>query len=210
MAASSTVARGPTVTGQVKEVGKRSLTLAIRPARGEEAAAERTVDVAEDALIVVHDGKVRRLSARLGKFADIVPGTMAIAGLSVDHSQITVLHIHGPNVTGLLKAVDPAKSSITIAIPKGRGEEPEEKTFAVAKDARITIDNNASKLADLKVADNGPVVQLHLSLDQKTVQSIMTRTTGRPSSADTSGMLDGAMSTIAMSRTWRLTTHRVY
>ncbi len=58
--------------------------------------------------------------------------------------------------------------------PIERGENPEEKTLPVAKDARIVLDGNESKLADIKVFDNGPFAMLRLSLDQKSVQSIQT------------------------------------
>ncbi|MCX7421814.1 MAG: hypothetical protein NT013_20005 [Planctomycetia bacterium] len=36
------------------------------------------------------------------------------------------------------------------------------------------LDGNESKLADIKVSDNGPFAMLRLSLDQKSVQSIQT------------------------------------
>lgn len=176
----SVLAEGPSVFGQVKEIGKKSLTIVTRPARGGEGGEQRSLDIADDALIVLDDGRGRRLSLREGKLADVLPGSSAMARLSADQSQVTFLRIEGPGIGGLLKSVDPKNLSITIAIPKGRGEEPEEKTFTVAKDARIAIDNNnQALLADLKVTDNGPFVMLRLSLDQKTVQAIMARTTGR-------------------------------
>ena len=37
-------------------------------------------------------------------------------------------------------------------------------------------DGNDAKLADLKVTEEGPPVQLRMSLDQKTIQAIMTST----------------------------------
>ena len=67
-----------------------------------------------------------------------------------------------------------ADAEITVATRVGRGENPEEKTLPVAKDARIVLDGNESKLADIKVFDNGPFAMLRLSLDQKSVQAIQT------------------------------------
>jgi hypothetical protein len=67
---------------------------------------------------------------------------------------------------------DPDKGAISYLIPKGRGEEPEEKTLAVAKDARVTLDGAETKLGSLKGGENAPLVQLRLSLDQKTVQAV--------------------------------------
>jgi hypothetical protein len=74
---------------------------------------------------------------------------------------------------GLLKSVDADKHTVTFAVPKGRGEAPEEKTLAVAKDARIALDGAATTLGNLKAGDNGPFLQLRLGLDQKTVQSLI-------------------------------------
>lgn len=68
-----------------------------------------------------------------------------------------------------------ANESVTIATPVGHGENPEEKTLPVAKDARIALDNNESTLADIKIIDNDPFAMLRLSLDQKSVKSIQTR-----------------------------------
>ena len=70
--------------------------------------------------------------------------------------------------------MDSANGTVTVATRVGRGENPEEKTLPVAKDARIVLDGNESKLADIKVFDNGPFAMLRLSLDQKSVQSIQT------------------------------------
>ncbi len=70
--------------------------------------------------------------------------------------------------------MDSANGTITVGTRVGRGENPEEKTLPVAKDARIVLDNNESTLADIKAFDNGPFAMLRLSLNQKSVQSIQT------------------------------------
>lgn len=72
----------------------------------------------------------------------------------------------------MLKAVDAAKGTITVAT-RQRGAEPEEKTYPVAKGARVIVEGKPGKLDDLKPGENGPFVQLRLSLDQKSVQSIV-------------------------------------
>lgn len=74
----------------------------------------------------------------------------------------------------MFKPVNSANESVTIATPAGHGENPEEKTLPVAKDARIVVDGNESNLAAMKVINNGPFAMLRLSLDQKSVQSIQT------------------------------------
>ena len=38
--------------------------------------------------------------------------------------------------------------------------------------SRITLDGNTAKLADLKPGENGPLIQLRMTLDQQTVQAV--------------------------------------
>jgi len=174
------LAEGPTHQGTVKQVdaAKKKLTLVVRPGRGDDAGEELSLQVPDDALILVDDGKGRRLSVKPGKLASIPVGAEATVRMTVDQQFVTSLRAQGPTLYGLLKGVD-ANGSITIAIPKGRGEEPEQKTLKVAPNAVVDIEGTRSKLADLKVGDDGPHVQLRLSLDQTTVQSITAPPAGR-------------------------------
>jgi hypothetical protein len=173
----SLLAEGPGYSGAIKALdpNKRTLTLVVRPPRGDDAGEEQSLAVAADAVVLLDDGKGRRLSIKEGKLADVPSGATATVKLSVDQSQVMMLRVEGPILTGQLKAVDADRHLIIIAIPRGRGEEPEEKTFTVARDARIAIDGSDVKLANLKVGDTPPLVQLRLSLDQKTVQSVTAR-----------------------------------
>ena len=61
-----------------------------------------------------------------------------------------------------------------IGIPKNR-EEMDEKTVTLAKDARVIVDGSPATLADLKVGENGPFIQVRLSLDQATAHAVITR-----------------------------------
>jgi len=173
----SLLAEGPSYSGTVKAIdaGKKTLTLVTRPARGDDAGEERSLTVATDAVVLLDDGKGRRLSLKEGKLADVPAGAGATVKLSVDQTQVMLLRAEGPTVIGQLKSVDADKGLISIAIFKNRGDEPEEKSFTVAKDVRVNIDGSDVKLANLKVGDTPPLVQLRLSLDQKTVQSITAR-----------------------------------
>jgi RNA polymerase sigma factor (sigma-70 family) len=179
----SVLAEAPTVSGTVKELdaAKKTLALVVRPPRGDDPGEVLSLHVPEDAVVLLDDGRGRRLSVKPGKLADVPAGSVATARLTMNRQVVTSLRAEGPTLFGLLKAVDPAKGTVTVALPKGRGEEPEEKTLTVAKNARIALDGTPSKLTDLKVADDGPSVQLRLSLDQTTVQCIttMTRRDGR-------------------------------
>ena len=174
------LAEGPTYQGAIKaiEPTKNSLTLTTRPARGDDAGAEHSLTIATDALVLVDDGRGRRLSVKQAKLTDVPVGATATVRLSADQSLVTLLRVEGPMLIGQLKGVDAAKGVITIAIPKGRGEEPEEKSLTIAKDAPVWIDGAASTLANLKAGDTPQFVQLRLSLDQKTVQAVQARQAG--------------------------------
>jgi hypothetical protein len=169
----SVIAEGPSLFGPIKAVdaGKKTVTLVVRPPRGDDAGEERTLPVAPDAPIVLDDGKGRRLSLREAKLDDVPVGGFAGVRLSLDQAAVVSLRAEGARVSGFLKGVDANKGVIVIAIPRGR-DEAEEKTFAVAKDARVTIDNQAMPLANLRPDGNGPLVQLRLTLDQQSVQFI--------------------------------------
>jgi hypothetical protein len=170
------LAEGPSLYGTIKALdpAKKTLTLVVRPPRGDDAGEEKTLTVSSDAVVLLDDGKGRRLSLKEGKLADVPTGAVAAVKLSVDQASVMFIRAEGPTLTGLLKAVDPDKGILVLTIPKGR-DDAEEKTLTVAKDARITIDGNEAKLTNLKVGDNGPLIQVRLSLDQKTVLLVLAR-----------------------------------
>lgn len=169
-------AEGPVLFGVVRslDLSRNLLTLSLGPSRDGVGGGERIFELASDAIVMLDDGKGCRLSIKEGKLADIPTGVAANVRLSADQRFATLLRAEGPSLSVLIKAVDSVNGTITVAIRVGRGENPEEKTLSVAKDARIVLDGNESKLTDLKVSDNGPFAILRLSLDQKSVQSIQT------------------------------------
>jgi RNA polymerase sigma factor (sigma-70 family) len=166
------LAEGPNFGGHVKAVdgAKNTLTLMTQSRGGE--PEEKTLDVASNALIVLDDGKGRRFSLKEGKLADVPVGSVAQVKMSADQKHITTLRVESPMVGGRLKAIDTKNGTITIEIFVRRGENPEEKTYSLAKDVHITIEGNAGKLTDLKTGEESGPTMLKLSLDQKTVQAI--------------------------------------
>jgi hypothetical protein len=175
----SILAEGATISGVVKDVNpaKKTITVTTRPARGDDGGEERVLTVAREALVLIDDGKGRRLSIKEAKLADVPVGAMIVAKLSTDQAFVMMMKAEGPTVTGILKSVDVDKGAITIAIPKSRTEF-DEMTYILIKGGRVNIDGNDAKLADLKVGDNGPFVQVRLGLDQKTAQSVISRQPG--------------------------------
>lgn len=172
----SVLAEGPNLYGVAKSIDAAKSTLTITsPQRGGEAE-EKIFEVAKNAMILLDDGKGRRLSLKEGKLADVPVGSAIMVKLSADQKSVSTLRAEGPSANGRLKSIDAGKGTITVEIFVARGENPEEKTYTFAKDVRVTIDGKEGKLADIKVED-GTFAQVRLSLDQKTVQAIMI---GRP------------------------------
>jgi RNA polymerase sigma factor (sigma-70 family) len=169
------VAEGSTASGTVKAVdaGKKQVTLTTRAGRGDAGSEEKVFDLSPEAAILIDDGKSRRFSVKEGKLEDVPVGALVALKLAPDQKTATTLLAEGPSVQGAVKAVDAGKRTITLVTARTRDGSPaEEKTYAVARDARILMDAKESKLADVKVDENGPPVSLKLSLDQKAVQSI--------------------------------------
>jgi hypothetical protein len=76
----SVMAEGGTVSGVLKSIDaeKRSVTLTVRPPRGDDAGEEKTVTLAKEALVLIDDGRGRRLSLKESKLADIPVGSTAM------------------------------------------------------------------------------------------------------------------------------------
>lgn len=173
------LAEGPNVSGVVKSTGAatKTMTVVVRQGGARDGSAgseERTLAIADNAVILLDDGKGKRLSVKAGTLADIPAGAAVMLKLSPEQSKVMQVRAEGPSIFGLLKAVDASKGTITVGFPaRNRTDPPEEKTFVVAKDARITSEGQPSQLANLNPQANGPNVQVRLSLDQSQVQSII-------------------------------------
>jgi RNA polymerase sigma factor (sigma-70 family) len=146
---------------QAVDAEKRTLTFDDKaPA----AIAGKTFTVAEGAIILL-DGKS-------GKLAEVPAGAYVNLILSVDRQKATRVHVHGPPFLGdcggsQVKAVDVAERTITFD-EKARAEVAG-KTFRVAEDADIHIDNKRSQLSELPA---GAYVSLRLALDGQTARSV--------------------------------------
>src|SRR5262249_22290024 len=115
-------AEGQTMIGIVKAVdpAKKAVTLAAQPGRGEDD--DQRLLVSADAIVLVDDGRGRRLSIRAARLADIPVGAAVTVKLGPDQGLVMHLRAAGPTLVGQLKAVDTDKGTITISIPRGRGD----------------------------------------------------------------------------------------
>lgn len=91
----------------------------------------------------------------------------------------------GASLRGPIKAVDATKGTITLAVRESNDDVENaplvEKTFPVAKDARIAVDGKDAKLGDLKAGSQAIV---NLSEDRKSVIRI---TVGKGKGGDNEG-----------------------
>ena len=93
-----------------------------------------------------------------------------MSGSPPTSSTVVALGCNGPSYQGVLKAVDPGKSTVTVSVAVSKNEF-EDKVFDLAKDVRVVtaINQIPLGLADLK-ADKAVVLQMRA--DQKTVLRI--------------------------------------
>jgi RNA polymerase sigma factor (sigma-70 family) len=163
---------GPSLHGTLKAIGDGKITVAVFTGNKKETA-DKTFGLASDVKVFLAEGK----KGEEGKLADLSPGLGVEVRLSVDQKSVEQIVAHGPTVGGTVKAVDPAKNTITIGYKKG----PEglvEKTFELPPGTPIHLPSRSKekgarppegKLADLTPGTN---VVLQLSVDKKHVRSI--------------------------------------
>jgi RNA polymerase sigma factor (sigma-70 family) len=99
------------------------------------------------------------------KLADVPTGALVNLTLSVDRKTARVIQAVGSGMEHVIvKAVDPARCTITIANTKAG-----ERTLAVSRSAEIMIDGKPGKLATLP---SKAIANLWLRADQSTVQRV--------------------------------------
>ena len=164
---------GPNVNGTIKsvDINKNTVTLIVAQFQRGGEPEEKTFELTKETLALIDDGKGRRFSVKEGKLQDMPVGSMVFMKLSPDLKHVGMIRAEGPMLGVMIRSIDATKGTVTYAAPN-RGENVEEKTLPIAKDARIISEGAAIKLADVKIEDN-TFGQLRLSLDQKTIQSMM-------------------------------------
>ncbi len=151
---------GVIVAGKLESIDAGAVTISTLK-RGE-APVSKTYTLAKDAKIQ-RDGK----DAAIG---DLRKGSQATLKLTADQKTAVSVSVGSQGTSAPLKAIDAAKRTITVTI--GTRLVKEDKTFDVAKDAKIMIDGKESGLADLK---QGAVVQFFVN-DSNTITMVRTAT----------------------------------
>jgi RNA polymerase sigma factor (sigma-70 family) len=190
---------GTEVSGAVKAVDAARNTVTLHP--NKEFIEPRTFTVAGDVKVFLDDGTGDRLGFQEGRLADLSEGAPVTLRLSGDQKVVRIW-VEGPTIQGTLKAVDADKGTITVTVALTKGEPATDRTFAVARTARLVLDDGPvadkskpakqPRLGDLPA---GAAVSLKLSADRKVVGSI--RAEGRTVTGLVKAV-DGARNTVTV------------
>jgi hypothetical protein len=156
----------PTVSGKLETIDAGKNSVVVSTFSRAEGRSEKTFEVSKDAKIVQH-GKEAKLS-------DLKKGDQTTLTLSTDQKTVVSIVVGTPPSSVPLKSVDAEKNTITVVTGGGRREK-QDKTYQVAKDAKITIDGKEAKLTDLK---EGAVLRLSVDEEDKVTQ-VQTQAPGR-------------------------------
>ncbi|HJZ93203.1 MAG TPA: sigma-70 family RNA polymerase sigma factor [Gemmataceae bacterium] len=170
---------GPSVQGILKaaDATRNTITASVSTHKGE-PPADTTFKIARNARLEIDDGqpKDKTKPATEPTLADLPANAQVTLRLSADRKVVGSIRAEGLTVSGTVKALDADKNTITITVGGKKGEPGEDKSFTVAANVPVYIDDGkvkdkkkAESLGDLPV---GSTVTLRLSLDQKSVVSV--------------------------------------
>jgi RNA polymerase sigma factor (sigma-70 family) len=140
------------VSGVVKAVDAAKGTLTVSHREG-----DKTFTVANDAAIVINGGSCT--------LAGLAKGARASVSLLADAKTARSVEAVGPQLDGVVTAVDADKRTLTVTVSHGGGE----KTFTLTPNANVTIDGKPGKLAGLPPGAN---VTLSWFADLKTARTL--------------------------------------
>jgi RNA polymerase sigma factor (sigma-70 family) len=158
-------AQGQVVRGVIKRVDAKKSTITLGVQEGEEVS-EKAFRVARDAPIHAESGKTGKAPEL--KLAGLTAGALAEVRLSLDGKEVAAILTTGPKVEGVLKTVDAKKGTVTLTVAP-KGQPAKDRTFRLAREARVEIDGRASKVADLPTE---ALVSLQLSPDLATAVAL--------------------------------------
>jgi RNA polymerase sigma factor (sigma-70 family) len=167
-------AEGPTLSGTVKAVdaARRTVTVTAWANKKGEGEREVTFQVPEDARLTIYDGKGGKGKLQEARpLVDLPVGALVTVHLSVDEKSAGSLDARGPEVRGVVKAVDAGKRRLTVS----SGKEGEH-TFTISAELPISRgDGKKGQAGLLQLADvpTGAQVSVQLAPDQKTVLSVV-------------------------------------
>jgi Cu/Ag efflux protein CusF len=153
------MARGPSLQGSVKSVDANASSLTITY-KQKDGLKEQTVTLAKGAKILLNDGLSKEVKDKEGKLDDLMDGTPILVHLSVDRKRALEIRPSGATVFGTLKGYDSGNATLTVTVKEDGSLV--DKSFTVAKDARLTdLSEGSPVAARLSVFDKKTVVEAH-------------------------------------------------
>ena len=192
-------AQGESLVGEIKAVdaGQKTVTVLVR-VPGTKQSKEGILALDKDLVVSLLHGLNKE--SKPGKIEDLSIGAPVTIQLTADKKAVAHISISGGNVSGGVKAVDPAKKSITIVLKNEKQQM--EKTFELFEGAKIFLDDGfgkkgepakEGKLDDLK---EGLSVNIQLSGYDRT-KAVSIRASG-PTLSGTVSAIDLDKSTITI------------
>jgi hypothetical protein len=182
--------RGPSVHGVVTsyDAAKNTLTITVMVNPAKKHTEEKTYEIAKDAKVILDEARSKDVKPAEGKLTDLTEGTSVDLELTPGGKTIAQVMARGPSLHGSVKSVDANARSLTITHKQKDGLK--EETLALAKDAKILLNDGLSKEVKDKegtlddLTEGAPVL-VHLSVDRKRALEV------RPSGAAVFGTLKG-------------------
>lgn len=166
-------AEGNELQATVKAVDSAGKSITVFLAGKEKKPAEETtLSLSADVKVLLP--AAAKDSPKEGKLSELSEGSRVGLRLSADGKSVAVITLFPPTVAGVIKALDPAKKSMTVEV---RDKKPaEEQTYSLATDVKITLAGGRKdspvqgKAADLTP---GAAVVLTLSANRQQVEAIV-------------------------------------
>lgn len=163
---------GPSIQGILKSVNATAGTVTVAVTVGKtDPPVDKTYSVIPNVRVSIDDGTAKKAKPASHSLADLPAGSVVTLKLSGDQKVAGSIRAEGQTVRGVLKAVDAAKNTLTLAGKEG------DNTYEAAKEVQVHFQDaklsktppKGGQLTDLKT---GAMVTLRLSLDRKTVVSV--------------------------------------
>lgn len=169
-------ADGSTLAGIIKAIDLKQKTLTLTvPSKEKKEPTDQTFTFAADFKVLLASDK--KEAAAAGQLADLAAGAQAQLKLSADQKSVVEATLQAPSLRGVVKAIDPAKKTLTVLVSDKK--QSVEQTLTLAPDVKVQLPSEkkekdkeapaAGKLTDVK---EGVQVVLKLSFDKKSVRSI--------------------------------------
>jgi hypothetical protein len=151
--------KGAGVSGTLKKVDDKSITLSITTKKGQ-PAEDQTFPLAADVKVSVF--------GQPGKVGDIKADKPVQLKLDADKKVIAISQVEktAGGINGVVKKIDDKANTITLAVIKNKGQPAEDETFTVTADAKIVVFGKPAKLSE--IAADKPA-NIALNADKKVV-----------------------------------------